>query len=247
MQTDSPRLAARSWLAAALPALLLAAALPLGGCFMFNNARPTPVSQVNLNRQNPQATYEYFKAMATNNQWAAEWDVFSPNFKRLLNQSVGRNVDAGDYNLARQTLVANNTPEMQMLIGSTWVSAQQVSPTTAVATIDYQGRRITPRLVRLTRWELKVHGDETPYGDFVADASEAVRVDPDGAVTVRIQPPQATASILRTFRPDQIEGFKIEGQWYVDDFGGLDQALVEQAGGEPTPAPRPQPRPSTSP
>lgn len=229
---------------AALP-LLLAAPLLLGGCFLFNNARPTPVSQVNLNRQTPEATYTYFKTMAQNNQWAAEWDVFSPNFKRLVNQSVGRNVDAGDYNLARQTIAANNTSEMQMLIGSTWVGAQLQGPDRAIATIDYQGRRITPRMVKLTRWELKVVGDDTPYGDFVRNAADAVQVGPDGSITVRINPPQATASILRSFRPEQIEAFKVEGQWYVDDFGGIDAMLVEQAGGgaQPQPQPQPQPRP----
>ncbi len=235
---------------AALP-LLLAAPLLLGGCFLFNNARPTPVSQINLNRQTPKATYEYFKAMATNNQWAAEWDTFSPNFKKLVNQSVGRNVDSGDYNLARQTIAANNTQEMAMLVGSTWVSSQMTGPNTAVATIEYQGRRITPRMVKLTRWELKVVGDETPYGDFVQNASDAVRIGPDGSITVMIRPPQATASILRSFRPEQIEAFKVEGQWYVDDFGGIDAMLVEQAGGSqgtqpaPQPGTRPQPQPGT--
>ena len=237
-------------LAAAL--LLAAAPVLLGGCFLFNNAKPTPVTQVNLNRQTPKATYEYFKAMAQNNQWAAEWDVFSPNFKRLVNQSVGRNVDSGDYNLARQTLAANNTQEMQMLIGSTWVGVQMQGPDRAVATIEHQGRRITPRMVKLTRWELKVRDDATPYGDFVANAADAIQVGPDGSVSVRINPPQATASILRTFRPEQIESFKVEGQWYVDDFGGIDSVLVQQAGsggqaqGAPRPAPQPTPQPRPS-
>lgn len=226
--------------------LALAAPLLLGGCFLFNNAKPTPVNQVNLNRQTPKATYEYFKAMATNNQWAAEWDVFSPNFKRLVNQSVGRNVDSGDYNLARQTLAANNTQEMQMLIGSTWVGAELQGPNRALATIEYQGRRITPRMIKLTRWELKVRDDDTPYGDFVANPADAISVGPDGSVSVRISPPQATASILRTFRPEQIESFKVEGQWYVDDFGGIDSVLVQQAGGgeaQPGAQPRTQPQP----
>lgn len=231
--------------------LLAVAPLTLGGCFLFNNAKPTPVNQVNLNRQTPRATYEYFKAMAQNNQWAAEWDVFSPNFKKLVNQSVGRNVDSGDYNLARQTIAANNTSEMQMLIGSTWIGAEMQGPNRAVATIEHQGRRITPRMIKLTRWELKVVGDDTPYGDFVQNAGDAVRVAPDGSITVRINPPQATASILREFRPDQIEAFKVEGQWYVDDFGGIDAMLVQQAGspeqGQAAPQPRTEPQPYAPP
>ncbi|MDF1699743.1 MAG: hypothetical protein P1V36_01095 [Planctomycetota bacterium] len=248
MKTDTqPRL--RIGRLAALP-LLLAAPLLLGGCFLFNNAKPTPVSQVNLHRQTPQGTYEYFKAMAQNNQWAAEWDVFSPNFKRLVNQSVGRNVDSGDYNLARQTVAANNTSEMQMLVGSTWIGSQMTGPNRALATIEYQGRRITPRMVKLTRWELKVRDDDTPYGDFVANAADAIQVGQDGSISVRINPPQATASILRTFRPEQIEAFKVEGQWYVDDFGGIDSMLVQQAGGgeaQARPQPQPQPQPGVQP
>ena len=39
------------------------------------------------------------------------------------------------------------------------------------------------------------------------------------------------AQFLRTFTPDQIDSFKVEGQWYVDDFGGIDQ-LVGQGGGQ---------------
>ena len=210
--------------------LLLAAALSLGGCALFNPATPTPVGQVNLNRDTPRATYAYFKAMATNNQWAAEWSVFSPHFKRLLNQSVGRNVDAGDYNLARQTVASNTQGEMQLLLGSTFVGEQMIGPNAAIVTLESGGQRLSPRMVKLTRWELKVVGDDTPYGDFVASAAEAVRVAEDGSVTAFIRPPQSTAGLLQTFRPDQIEAFRVESQWYVDDFGGLDQQIVQQAG-----------------
>ncbi|MDJ0520950.1 MAG: hypothetical protein QNJ90_02630 [Planctomycetota bacterium] len=232
---------------------LLMLPLALGGCVLFDPPEPTAPRALALNRDTPKATYEYFKTMVSNNQWAAEWSVFSPNFKRLLNQSVGRNVDAGDYNLARTTVADNSQGDMQLLLGSTYVGEQMVGPNAAVVTIEAGGRRLSPRLVRLTRWELQVVGDETPYGDFVTSAGEAVRIQPDGSVTVMIRPPQSTAGLLRTFRPDQIEAFRVESQWYLDDFGGLDATLVEGAGdGQPQPprpqaTPQPQPRPQPAP
>ena len=231
-----------------LVASLLLVASALGGCVLFDPPEPTAPRALALNRDTPKATYEYFKTMASNNQWAAEWSVFSPNFKRLLNQSVGRNVDAGDYNLARQTVADNSQADMQLLLGSTFVSTQMVGANAATVTIAAGGRQLSPRLVRLTRWELQVKGDETPYGDFVTSAGEAVRIGQDGSVTVMIRPPQATAGLLRTFRPDQIEAFRVESQWYLDDFGGLDQQIVQQAGEGPAPAqPRPQPTPQPQP
>jgi len=224
------------WRAAAMAA----AAMLLGGCILFNPPRPTAPDALELSRETPTATYEYFKEMAKNNQWAAEWSVFSPNFKRLMNQSVGRNVDAGDYNLARQTLADNSQADMQVLINSTLTNVQMISDTAAVITITGGGKQLRPRMVKLTRWELKVKGDDTPYGDFVTRASDAVRISPDGSITVQIRPPQSTASLLRTFRPDQIDSFKVEGQWYVDDFGGIDQLVVERSD-------RPAPQPGTQP
>ena len=232
---------------------LLTAPLALGGCILFDPPEPTAPRALALNRDTPRATYEYFKTMSANNQWAAEWSVFSPNFKRLLNQSVGRNVDAGDYNLARQTVADNSQADMQLLLGSTFIEEQRVSENAAVVTIEAGGRRLSPRLVKLTRWELQVKGDETPYGDFVTSAGEAVRLGQDGSITVLIRPPQATAGLLRTFGPDQIEAFRVESQWYLDDFGGLDQQIVQQAGDgaapQPTPRgvePQPAPAPATT-
>jgi hypothetical protein len=228
---------------------LLSAPLALGGCVLFDPPEPTAPRALALNRDTPRATYEYFKTMSANNQWAAEWSVFSPNFKRLLNQSVGRNVDAGDYNLARQTVADNSHADMQLLLDSTFVGEQAVGENAAIVTLEAGGRRLSPRLVKLARWELQVKGDETPYGDFVTNAGEAVRIGQDGSITVMIRPPQATAGLLRTFRPDQIEAFRVESQWYLDDFGGLDQQIVQQAGDGATPQPPPggtQPQPAAS-
>jgi len=226
---------------------LLASPLLLGGCFLFNPPTPTAPRALSMNRDTPRATYDYFKTMVTNNQWAAEWSVFSPHFKRLLNQSVGRNVDAGDYNLARQTVADNSQGDMQALLTSTYISEQKVGANAAVVTIESGGKRLTPRLVKLTRWELQVVGDDTPYGDFVTSAADAVRIGQDGSITVMIRPPQATASLVRTFRPDQIDAFRIESQWYVDDFGGIDQQIASKAAAGQTPQPRAQPRPRSQP
>ncbi len=215
---------------------LLCAAL--GAC-----ATPTESRRLGLDRSTPERTYEYFKEAVRNNQHAAEWAVFSPNFKRLMNQSVGRNVDLGDYITARNTLASNSQADMQLLLNSRLEGVEFQGDGLAFVTLAAGNTRIRPRMVRLNRWELKVKGDPQPYSDFVADLAQAVRIDPDGSISVLIRPPQSTANLLRTFRPDQIESFRVEGEWYVDDFGGLDQVV----GAEPTPAPGPAPGPAPPP
>jgi hypothetical protein len=216
-----PRPPRRARLAAGLLVAALAA-----GC-----ATPAPVTQVGLNRDTPEATYEYFKAVARSNQWAAEWSVFSPNFKRKLNQEVGRVVDLSDYVTARQTIATNSQADKQLLLASTLGGVRMVGPDEAVVTVSAGGQAISPRLRRLTRWELKIRGVDEPAGEFISSPGDAVTVNTDGSVTVSVRTDPSAASYLRTIPRNQIESFAIKAQWYVDDFGGLDAAVgtgVEQ-------------------
>ena len=112
-------------------ALLLIAPVLLGGCGLFgtpDSARSVE-RRLTLNRETPEGTYAYFKEMAARGEFGAEWDTFSPNFKKLLNQAVGRNVDVADYNLARQTIATNSQDDMQLLLSSSLQGGAQ-----------YQGR-----------------------------------------------------------------------------------------------------------
>jgi hypothetical protein len=200
---------------------------------------PQPVSQVGLNRETPEATYQYFKAVARANQYAAEWATFSPNAKRQANQMAGRNVDLGDYTFARQTLATNGNGDMAAFLNSTLVGVQPIGENTANVTISGGGRQVSVRMARLTTWELKVAGERDPYSDFVRSAADAVAVNGDGSITVRVTPPSSTSGYLRTIPRDRIEGFAIKSQWYVDDLSTLQG--VTQGGPAPTPGAAPAP------
>jgi hypothetical protein len=208
---------------------------------------PTPVTQVGLNRDTPEATYEYFKAMVRANQYAAEWSVLSPNAKRQANQLAGRNVDLGDYSTARQTIATNSQGDMAALLNSQLVGVTPAGANQATVMIGGMGRQASVRMAKLTSWELKVAGEPDPYGDFVRSAADAIAVNPDGSVTARIQAPGSTASILRTIPKDRIEGFAIKSQWYVDDLSGL-QGAVSGMGSAPAQGTQPgrAPAPGTT-
>jgi len=228
---------------ASLLGLVACTALLLGGCGLLGGGSTTPPRQLQLNRDTPEKAYEYFKEMARANQTGAEWDTFSPNFKRMLNQTVGRNVDLGDYNLARGTVATNSQEDMQLLLNSQLIGVQYTNAdqTEALVSISAGGKTVTPKFVRLTRWEVQLKGEDDPYTDFVSSAGQVTRVGPDGTVTVVIRPPQYTADFMRTIRPEQIDAVRIEAQWYVDDFGGLDALVGESASGDGAPQPQPQP------
>jgi hypothetical protein len=237
-------------MSARLPSILS----PVVAALLTACATPQPVTQVGLSRDTPEKTYEYFKVMVRSNQYAAEWSVFSPNAKRQANQLAGRNVDLGDYATARQTLAGNGTAEMQALINSTLVGVSPMGPDLANVTISDGRRQVSVRMARLTTWELKVAGEPDPYSDFVRSAADAVAVNPDGSITVRVQPPASTGSFLRTIPRDRIEGFAIKAQWYVDDLSNIANTMAGSApapaptpGAAPAPAPAPTPGPAPAP
>jgi hypothetical protein len=221
--------------------------LSAGGC-----ASPQPVSKFGLNRDTPGNAYEYFKAAAAANQWAAEWSLFSPNAKRQIDQLAGRHVDLGDYSTARQSPIGNNsTAEMQSLLQSQLVGVQQISDTAANVTLSGGGRTVSVRMVRLTSWELKEKGVEEPLGGFLRSPGDAVVPNADGSITVRIQPQDSTATAVRTITRDRIDGFAVKSMWYVDDLASL-QGAVSGVGSQPargqpaqpTPGPAPAPAPA---
>jgi hypothetical protein len=221
----------------------LSVAVLLGAC-----ATSQPVTQVGLNRDTPEATFQYFKAVAAANQWRAEWSTFSPEFKRRLNQAAGRNVDFGDYELARQTMAPNSSSEMQMLLTSTLVNVSYPNGpdgNAALVTVQGGGRQATFGLVKLTSWELKIRGQAEPFSDLVRSPADVVSINPDGSVTARVPVPQYMGPVLRTFSRDQIEAFAVKAQWYVNDFGGLDQALGAGGAAAPPPGPGTAPPPAT--
>ncbi len=221
------------------PAPLLALALalcsaPLGACA---GPKARPVTQVGLSRDTPEKAYEYLKAMVAANQVEAEWQAFSPGFKRRLSSQAGRNVDLGDYSMARATIASNSTKELQLLLSSELAGTQMLSDDVATVTIRAGKKRASPRFVRLTTWELRLTGEGEPVAEFVPSPSDVIGIAPDGSVEMRVTPSSSTASFLKDFKSDRIRGFQILERWYLDDFGGVEDVVVGGLRGGKTPPP----------
>ena len=197
-----------------------------------------------VDRSTPEKTYEFFKNAARNSAYADEWSVFSPNFKRQMNESAGRDVDFALYATGRQTIATNRHADMAVLLQSNLENVQYQGPNTAVVTISGGGRTIRPRMVRLTTWELRVKGEDT-FSDILRNP-DVVRTEADGSIRISIPAAPHMAPLLKAVSPANIQSLQVESRWYVDDFGGLEAV---GGGSQPaTPAPgTPPPTPANPP
>ena len=224
-----------------VPAPFLVLALCLGVAPVLGCAGPKarPVTQIGLSRDTPEKAYEYLKAMVAANQVEAEWQAFSPGFKRRLSSQAGRNVDLGDYSMARGTIASNSTKELQLLLSSELAGTKMLSDDVALVTIRSGKKRASPRFVRLTTWELRLAGEGEPVAEFVPSPSDVIGIAPDGSVEMRVTPSSSTASFLKDFQSDRIRGFQILERWYLDDFGGVEDVVVGGLRGKGTTPPPP--------
>jgi len=207
---------------------------PLAAC---STPKREAVRDATLNRESPRAAYEYLKAMVRAEQPEAEWNAFSPAFKRRLSQQVGRTIDVGDYVQARSTVATNKRKELQLLLESEVVGDKAAGGDVAVVTIRAGNQQARPRFVKLTTWELFLKGEGEPVAEFVPTTSDVIQISPTGAVELRIAPSDATASFLRDIPQDRIQGFAIHEYWYLDDFGGIEAAVLNGLRGEKGGAP----------
>jgi hypothetical protein len=205
------------------------------------------VREVGLNRATPAATYEYLKAMVGANQVDAEWHSFSPGFKRRLSERAGRNVDVGDYGHARATIASNATKEIAMLLSSELVSEEKLSDSVAVLTIRSGSRQASPRFVKLTTWELRLKGEGQPVEEFIPRAADVVGISREGSVSLRVTPSTGTAAFLKDIPTDRIEELHVTSEWYLDDFGGVEDAVVGGLGASPARGTPPPPAPTPAP
>lgn len=236
--------APRRRLAAAL--LLAALATPLAAC---GGGRLG--AGANVDRSTPENAYAFFKAAAQASAYEDEWALFSPNFKRQLNEAVGRNVSYADYQLARNTIATNSQADMRLLLSSTLDGVEMQGADQALLTISAGGQTLRPRMVRMLVWELRVKGDAEPFTDVLRGGG-AVTTAADGSLNVRIPANPQMAQLLRDIPPAQIESLRLESAWFVDDFGGLEGALgtaapAPAAPGAGTPDATPSPMPAPPP
>jgi len=91
-------------------------------------------------------------------------------------------------------------------------------------------------------------GEGQPVSEFVAPEENVVRIAGDGSIQMRVVPSGGTAAFLRGIPADRIEEMHVVSEWYLDDFGGVEDVVVGGLRGEARPAPggpspRPLPRP----
>ncbi|MCC7138175.1 MAG: hypothetical protein IT460_07070 [Planctomycetes bacterium] len=223
-------------------AVVVALVAGLVGLAACSTPKRKPVDTVGLHRDTPRAAFEYLRAMVAAEQPEAEWRVFSPAFKRRLSEQVGRTVDIGDYVQARSTIATNARKEIQMLLESEVVEEQASSDKVATLRVRSGKAQARARFVRLTTWELKLVGEGEPVAEFIPSASDAIAISPTGNVEMRLVPSESTAAFLRDVPQDRIRGFDIQSYWYLDDFSGIEGAVLSglrgDRAGEGEPAPR---------
>ncbi len=207
------------------------ALLPLG---CASKAKPVDTSK--LSKGSPRNAYDYLKTMIAANQHALEWASFSPGFKRRISEQAGRNVDVGDYTLARSTIASNSNKNMKLILESTYVSDKMLSADVAVVTIRSGKKQANPRFIRMTSYELTIRGEGEPVSEFIPSVADVLGVDQDGSVSMRIPTGESTGSFLKSIPPEKIKRFVLDDAWYLDDFGGVEDAMVEGIRGKAEPA-----------
>jgi hypothetical protein len=108
-----------------------------------------------------------------------------------------------------------------------------LSDDVALVTIEAAGRRASPRFVRMTTWELTLRGEGQPVAEFIPKAADVISISPRGDVPMRVTPSGGTASFLRDIPSERIQRLVIQDEWYLDDFGGVEDAVVGGLKGAP--------------
>jgi hypothetical protein len=213
------------------------------------SVRAQPIREIGLDRSSPRRAYDYLKAMVRANQVEAEWRSFSPGFKRRLSEQAGRTIDIGDYAHARATIASNSTRGIGLILESEVVDERVISPDLVLMTIRSGRSTATPRWIRMKTWEIRLKGEADAVSEFVAPEEQVVRIASDGSVQMRVVPSSGTQSFLRGIPADRIEEVHVVSDWYLDDFGGVEEAVVGGLRGDarPAPAPGPAPRRGTTP
>lgn len=236
-----------------LPLALVASTLLCGPVGCAGKAKP--VDTTNLSKASPRQAYEYLKTMIAANQHALEWASFSPGFKRRISDQAGRNVDVGDYTLARSTIASNSNKNIKLILESEYLSDRALSSDVAVVTIRSGSKQANPRFIRMTSWELTIRGEGEPVSEFIPSTADVLGIGDDGSVSMRIPTASSTGSFLKSIPPEKIKRLVIDDAWYLDDFGGVEDVVLDGLrGNDPAksaapraPAPRaPSPAPTPS-
>ncbi len=120
-----------------------------------------------------------------------------------------------------------------------------LSDDVAVVTIQSGKKKANPRFIRMTSWELTIRGEGEPVSEFIPSAADVMGIGDDGSVSMRIPTGSSTGAFLKTIPPEKIKRLVVEDAWYLDDFGGVEDVVLEGLKGKGEAAPRaPDVRPS---
>jgi len=203
-----------------LVAVLVVAFLGVG-CAARQATAPT--------RASPSGTVEMFKMKARYGDREGEWDILSPDFKQRLSQQAGRTIDVADYAQAREMYRGNAQVKLaeKMLKTAIATNVRQVGPDRARVVIQTSGGPLAKSgeigMVRLQTWRLQVAGAPQPYQGFVGDPMLAATKQPDGSFVVT-----SNGNTLATVPANQVQEYRVDSNWYVDDLGGMEQQFLVQ-------------------
>ena len=191
------------------------------------------VESVPRTRNTPGGTIETFKFATARKDYKAEWETFSPAFQRRISRMAGRNVDFADYALARRTMRRDTRVQIaENLLGQAVVRRTQMQgQNRARVRVDAPlGKTVNVGLVRLTKWQLFVVGDDQPYEGFSNNETIRYERGNDGSFTVFSRFDPGSPPSQETFQRDEVRNFREVSIWYIDDLGGMEAQLAGGGG-----------------
>ena len=182
-------------------------------------------------RIHPNATLQALKRAVTRRDSAGEWAVLSPDFKRRLNQRVGRTVDLADYTHVRN--MQRRNPQVRQAEGALrqakitrvrWGSPRRGY---AKVTIWFQGplvfgKQETVSMVLLTRWEVWVEGEPQPFWGFENDPGMGMQQLPDGRVHLWSRDQAGQVTWQQVVPKEKVRSVNRKTTWYFDHLGALE-------------------------
>ena len=180
-------------------------------------------------RSSPSGTVEMFKMKARYGDREGEWDILSPDFKARLSQQAGRTIDVADYAQFRDMYRGNAQVQLaeKMLQTAIATNVRQVGPDRVRVVIQTSGGPFAKSgeigMVRLQTWRLQAAGAPQPYKGFVGDPMLAATQQPDGSYVIT-----SNGNTIQTVPANQVQDYRVESNWYVDDLGGMEQQFLTQ-------------------
>ena len=205
---------------------IVLAAVGLSGCF-------SPRQGATPSRDTPEGTVEMFKVYARRGDPAGEWDILSPGLKQRLSQQAGRTIDLADYSQARQMYrgdprvrAAENMLQTAIVRKTTPIDANTVS-----VFVQTSGGPLAKsanlKMVKLSRWQLFVRGQDEPYWGFTNDRNFGAERRPDGSFVIWSRGQPGGPRTENVIPASDVANYTTDAQWYVDDLGGLESQFIQ--------------------